>query len=105
MYLMAKHYRLDPPDVDFERIARFFEGRKEKDVRRELTAVKTAADEVNNEMLAHARNILLNALNDMRTKQIKDCLPTDPVGELMVKLYEAKPKRFLISEACHEHYR
>ena len=56
VYLMAKHYRLDPPDVDFERIARFFEGRKEKDVRRELTAVKTAADEVNREMLARARD-------------------------------------------------
>lgn len=57
------------------------------------------------EMDSYDRNILLNALNDMRTKQIKDCLPTDPVGELMVKLYEAKQKRFLISEACHEHYR
>ena len=56
VYLMAKHYRLDTPDVDFERIARFFEGRKEKDVRRELTAVKTAADEVNKEMLARARS-------------------------------------------------
>lgn len=55
VYLVAKHYRLDHPDVDFERIARFFEGRKEKDVRRELTAVKTAADEVNREMLARAR--------------------------------------------------
>ena len=56
VYLMANHYRLDPPDVDFERVARFFEGRKEKDVRRELTAVKTAADEVNKEMLARARS-------------------------------------------------
>ena len=49
-------FRSDPPDVDFERIARFFEGRKEKDVRCELTAVKTAADEVNREMLARARD-------------------------------------------------
>lgn len=57
------------------------------------------------EMDSYDRNILLNALNDMRTKQIKDSLPTDPIDELMVKLYEAKQKRFLISEACHEHYR
>ena len=57
------------------------------------------------EMDSYDRNILLNALNDMRTKQIKDGLPTDPIDELMVKLYEAKQKRLLISEACHEHYR
>lgn len=57
------------------------------------------------EMDSYDRNILLNALNDMRTKQIKDGLPTDPIDELMVKLYGAKQKRFLISEACHEHYR
>lgn len=57
------------------------------------------------EMDSYDRNILLNALNDMRTKQIKDGLPTDPIDELMVKLYEAKQKRFQISEACHEHYR
>ena len=57
------------------------------------------------EMDFYDRNILLNALNDMRTKQIKDGLPTDPIDELMVKLYEAKQKRFLVTEACHEHYR
>ena len=57
------------------------------------------------EMDSYDRNILLNALNDMRTKQIKDGLPTDPIDEQMVKLYEAKQKRFLVSEACHEHYR
>lgn len=57
------------------------------------------------EMDSYDRNILLNALNDMRTKQIKDGLPTDPIDELMVKLYEAKQKRILVSEACHEHYR
>ena len=57
------------------------------------------------EMDSYDRNILLNALNDMRTKQIKDGLPTDPIDELMVKLYEAKQKRFLVSEACHEQYR
>ena len=57
------------------------------------------------EMDSYDRNILLNALNDMRTKQIKDGLPTDPIDELMVNLYGAKQKRFLISEACHEHYR
>lgn len=55
VYLIAKHYQLDPPDVDFSRIARSFEGRKEKDVRRELTAVKTIADEVNREMQVRAR--------------------------------------------------
>lgn len=55
VYLMAKHYRLDPPDVDFGRISRFFECRKEKDVRRELTEVKAIADEVNREMQARAR--------------------------------------------------
>ena len=57
------------------------------------------------EMDSYDRNILLNALNDLRTKQIREGLPTDPVDELMVKLYEAKQKRFLVSEACHEHYR
>ena len=57
------------------------------------------------EMDSYDRNILLNVLNDMRTKQIKDGLPTDPIDELMVKLYEAKQKRFLVSEACHEHSR
>lgn len=57
------------------------------------------------EMDSYDRNILLNALNDMRIKQIKDGLPTDPIDELMVKLYEAKQKRFLVSEACHDHYR
>lgn len=57
------------------------------------------------EMDSYDRNILLNALNDMCTKQIKNGLPTDPIDELMVKLYEAKQKRFLVSEACHEHYR
>ena len=56
-------------------------------------------------MDSYDRNILLNALNDLRTKQIREGLPTDPVDELMVKLYEAKQKHFLLSEACHEHYR
>lgn len=57
------------------------------------------------EMDSYDRNILLNALNDLRTKQIREGLPTDSVDELMVKLYEAKQKCFLVSEVCHEHYR
>lgn len=57
------------------------------------------------EMDSYDRNILLNALNDLRTKQIREGLPTDPIDELMVKLYEAKQKRFLVSEACHDHCR
>ena len=44
------------------------------------------------EMDSYDRNILLNALNDLRTKQIREGLPTDPVDELMMKLYEAKQK-------------
>ena len=31
--------------------------------------------------------IMMNALNELRNKQIKEERPTDPVDELMIKLY------------------
>ena len=45
------------------------------------------------------QRILIRALNDLRTSLIEEERTTDAVDELMVKVYEAKPKKFLVSEA------
>ena len=45
------------------------------------------------------KNIMIRALNDLRTSLIKEERPTDAVDELMIKVYEAKKKKILISEA------
>ncbi len=46
----------------------------------------------------YERNILIRALNDLRTSLLAENRPTDPVDDLMVRIYEAKTKRHRIAE-------
>lgn len=38
--------------------------------------------------------IMINALNELRNKQIREERPTDPVDELMIKLYYSQENIF-----------
>ena len=53
----------------------------------------------------YEQRILIRALNDLRTQLIAEERPTDPVDELMVKVYETKPRHFMVAErsAAHEY--
>ena len=44
------------------------------------------------------RNIIIRALNDLRTSMIREKRPTDPVDDLMVRIYEAKQKHRRVAE-------
>jgi hypothetical protein len=50
------------------------------------------------ELDPYEQNIVFNALNAMRTSLIAEERPTDAVDELMIKTYEAKKKKFRVSE-------
>lgn len=49
------------------------------------------------------RNIIIRALNDMRTALLKENRPTDPVDDLMVRIYESKKKRQRLGEERQEY--
>lgn len=40
------------------------------------------------------KNIVLNALNTLRNEQLEEERPTDPVDDLIIKVYEAPNKKF-----------
>jgi len=42
--------------------------------------------------------IVINALNELRTKQIRENRPTDPVDELMIKFIDAQDKITIFSK-------
>ena len=46
----------------------------------------------------YEHGIVINALNDLRTKQINAQRPTDPVDELLEKTIEAPHKKFRVVE-------
>lgn len=50
------------------------------------------------ELDEYDKNILIRALNDLRTELIEEKRSTDAVDELMVKIYEAKRKRLRVAE-------
>lgn len=50
------------------------------------------------ELDEYDKNILIRALNDLRTKLIEEKRSTDAVDELMVKVYEAKRRRLRVAE-------
>jgi hypothetical protein len=54
----------------------------------------------------YERNILIRALNNLRTSLLKEKRSTDAVDELMVKIYDARLKNVRVAEDNRvEHYR
>ena len=54
----------------------------------------------------YERNILIRALNDLRTSLLKEKRSTNAVDELMVKIYDARLKNVRVAEDNRvEHYR
>lgn len=51
------------------------------------------------EMDGYDKNILINALNELRNKQLSDNCPAEPVNELIMKVSEA-PLRKSRSMTC-----
>ncbi len=51
----------------------------------------------------YEQRILIRALNDLRTQLIREERSTDPVDELIVKIYETRPKHFLVAERSVAH--
>ena len=51
----------------------------------------------------YEQRILIRALNDLRTQLIREERPTDPVDELIMKVYETRPKHFLVAEGSIAH--
>ena len=49
------------------------------------------------------RNIIIRALNDLRTALLKENRPTDPVDDLMVRIYESNKKRQRLGEERQEY--
>lgn len=49
------------------------------------------------------KNIMLNALNTLRTQQIQEERPTDPVDELISTVAHAPTKKIKVVDCkCHE---
>lgn len=49
------------------------------------------------------KNIMLNALNTLRTEQVKKERPTDPVDDLIIKVAKAPNKKLKIKSCkCNE---
>ena len=49
------------------------------------------------------KNIVINALNTLRTQQIQEERPTDPVADLIIKVSEASTKKVKVAPCrCNE---
>ena len=46
----------------------------------------------------YEQGILINALNLLRNKQIRECRPTDPIDDLIMKIIEKGPKNLMVAE-------
>jgi len=47
-YILTKHYGLEAPDIDFDKIAATYPGKEEKQVREEMGGIRFAANTINN---------------------------------------------------------
>ena len=50
------------------------------------------------ELDEYEQGIMINALNLLRSMQIRDSRPTDPVDELLMKVIESGSKDLIVSE-------
>lgn len=49
------------------------------------------------------KNIVINALNTLRTQQLQEERPTDPVDDLIIKVSEAPRRKVRVMPCkCHE---
>jgi hypothetical protein len=46
----------------------------------------------------YEQGILINALNLLRSQQIREKRPTDPVDDLIIKIIEQGPKSLMVAE-------
>ena len=55
----------------------------------------------------YEQGILINALNLLRNKQIRECRPTDPIDDLIMKIIEHGPRSLMVAEkgAAYEYSR
>ena len=55
----------------------------------------------------YEQGILINALNLLRSQQIREKRPTDPIDELLMKIIEQGPRNLMVAEkgACYEYSR
>lgn len=52
---------------------------------------------------AYDRNIVIHALNILRTQQLQEERPTDPVDDLIIKVSEAPSRKVRVLPCkCHE---
>lgn len=53
----------------------------------------------------YEQRILIRALNDLRTQLIEEERPTDAVDELILKVYESRPRHIMVADhsVCHEY--
>jgi|LSQX01.1.fsa_nt_gb 3-deoxy-D-manno-octulosonic acid (KDO) 8-phosphate synthase len=50
------------------------------------------------ELDEYEQGIIINALNLLRNKQIREKGPTDPVDDLIMKIIEKGPKNLMVAE-------
>ena len=55
----------------------------------------------------YEQGILINALNLLRSQQIREGRPTDPVNELLMKIIDSGPRQAMVAEkgASYEYSR
>ena len=46
----------------------------------------------------YEQGILINALNLLRNKQIREQRPTDPIDDLIMKIIEQGPRNLMVAE-------
>lgn len=54
------------------------------------------------ELDKYDKNIVLNALNTLRNKQVREERPTDPVDDLIIKVSDAPTRKARIFPRCDE---
>ena len=50
------------------------------------------------ELDEYEQGIIINALNLLRNKQIREKSPTDPIDDLIMKIIEKGPKNLMVAE-------
>ena len=55
------------------------------------------------ELDEYEQGIIINALNLLRNKQIREKSPTDPIDDLIMKIIEKGPKNLMVAEKGAAH--
>ena len=104
-YMVSSRYGVDTKGFDFSRLPREYDGMDTQVFKGELGTMRDVLGEIQNDIALdkYDKNIVINALNNLRNRQIQEERPTEPVDELIDKVANAPTRKVKVVPCrCNE---